>query len=164
MNMQRKSILYLLILSLSFGFIHLTANPALACSCTSPPTDAALKNSDVVFSGRVVGIKYLDDPQQRNPEPRTVVTFKVFRSWKGVSTQEFVLHTVDNHWTCQGYYFREGKDYLVFAFRHNAESAKRLQPYKLPEKSWGVSLCGRTKLLSEAAKDLEILGEGSTLK
>ena len=164
MNIQRKSILYLLMLSLSLGFIHLSANEVLACDCVSPPTDAALKKSDVVFSGQVVSVKYLDDPQQKNSEPRTVVTFKVFRSWKGISTNEFVLHTVDNTWTCQGYYFREGKEYLVFAFRYNAESAKRFEPYKLPEKSFGVSLCGGTKSLSEATKDLEILGEGSAPK
>ena len=164
MDIQRKSIFYLLMLSLSLGFIHLSANEVLACDCVSPPTDAALKNSDVVFSGRVASIKYLDDRQQKNPEPRTVVTFKVFRSWKGISTNSLVLHTVDNSWTCQGYYFREGKDYLVFGSRHNAGSAKRFAPYKLPEKSFGVSLCGGTKSLSEATKDLEILGEGSVPK
>ena len=123
-----------------------------------------MKSSAAVFSGKVISIEYLDDPKQRNPEPRFIITFKVSRSWKGVNSREFILHTIDNSWTCRGYYFRRDKEYLVFAYQNGSEDAKRFEPHKLPEGSFGVSLCGGTKLLSEARSDLEVLGEGSVPK
>ena len=164
MKIKRRMTMFLCLLGMAFGLFGFNSSTALACSCAPRPTDAALKYSHAVFSGKVIKIEYLDDSKQRNPEPRFIVTFKVSRAWKGVNSQEFVLHTIDNSWTCRGYYFRQDKEYLVFAYQNGAEDAQRFAPHKLPEESFGVSLCGGTKLLKEATNDLEVLGEGSVPK
>src|SRR5215204_1390288 len=136
--------------------------PALACTCASFGTETALGRADAVFSGKVIKVRYLDGPGQesRDVESRFVVTFEVGRTWKGVKGREFILHTFDNSVTCHGYYFREGEEYIVFAYKNRAKEVRMFEPHKLPEESFGVSLCGGTKPLSEARKDLEVLGEG----
>ena len=159
MNLAKRTIIFLILLGIAFWLPGSVISSALACSCARRPTDVAMKKSDAVFSGRVIKIEYLDDPKQRSPEPRFVVTFKIGRSWKGVDSREFTLHTIDNSWTCSGYYFRQDQEYLVFAHQNRSEDAERFGPHKLPEKSFGVSLCGGTKLISEAKDDLQVLGK-----
>ncbi len=128
-----------------------------ACDCDGPHGLVALRGADAVFSGKVANIKYLDEPEQANPEPRIIVTFDVYRTWKGPLKKRMALHTVLNKWTCKGYIFREGEEYLVYA-RKNEPSMARMFPKG--RKTLGVSLCGGTIPLFKAQKDLQELGAG----
>jgi hypothetical protein len=101
----------------------LSARTAAACDCVGPRGKAALVNANVAFSGKVIRIKYLDNSEQANPEPRIIVTFRVYRVWKGKPKRKIVLHTVFNKWTCNGYWFKEGEEYLVFAHANSSEAA-----------------------------------------
>ena len=150
------------VLSLAICLSHWVAVPALACSCVPPTATGAAKSADAIFSGEVIGIKYLDDAEGKNPEPRMIVKFKVIRTWRHVTSHEFFIHTVRNAWSCSGFDFREGQKYLVYAHRNAAGDAKRFAPYELPEESFGVGLCSRTMLLGYArgGGDLDVLGEG----
>jgi hypothetical protein len=128
-----------------------------ACDCISPRGKAALANADVAFSGKVIKIKYLDNQEQTNAEPRIIVAFRVYRIWKGKPKRKIVLHTVFNKWTCNGYQFKEGEEYLVFAHVNGCEAAKMFPQAK---HTWGVSTCGGTFLLADAQKDIKELGAG----
>ncbi len=133
----------------------------LACSCVPRPFAVAFKSAAVVFAGKVTNIEFLDDPKTKNSEARIIVTLTVSRTWKGVESPEVVLHTTENSWTCHGYYFRKDEEYLVFAYENEDADAKRFSDYALPKQSFGVSLCGGTKLLVNAENDLAFLETSS---
>ncbi|MEP6742682.1 MAG: hypothetical protein ABJB61_09300 [bacterium] len=135
----------------------LGAKPALACDCVGPRGKAALANAKVAFSGKVIKIKYLDNPEQKDPEPRIIVTFRVYRVWKGVLRKTIVLNTVFNKWTCNGYWFKEGEEYLVFARANEAATAKMFRKEK---NTLGVWTCGGTFPLTDAQADVNDLGAG----
>ncbi|MFA6106919.1 MAG: hypothetical protein WC745_04600 [Patescibacteria group bacterium] len=119
-----------------------------ACECAPASIDSALSNSDAVFAGKVSKIEYLDNPEQISPEPRTVVTFDVSQWWKGSDEKQAVLHTVHNTFTCNGYWFKDNEEYLVYASRQS-------------DGTFGTSFCQRTNTLSQAAEDLAKLGKGA---
>ena len=135
----------------------LGARPAAACDCVGPRGKAALVNANVAFSGKVIRIKYLDNSEQLNPEPRIIVTFRVYRVWKGKPKRKIVLHTVFNKWTCNGYWFKEGDEYLVFAHANSSEAARMFPKAK---NTLGLGTCGGTFPLSDAQGDVKELGAG----
>ena len=45
------------------------------------------------------------------------MTFEVYQAWKGPVRRTAVLRTIYNKWSCNGYYFKEGREYLVAAAR-----------------------------------------------
>ena len=53
------------------------------------------------------------------------MTFEVYRWWKGPPKKSVVLHTIYNKWSCEGYFFKEGEEYLVFAYRNREQMAER---------------------------------------
>ena len=130
---------------------------AVACDCAGPRGKDALVNADLAFSGRVIKIQYLDDRDQENPEPRIIVTFRVYRVWKGEPRRRMSLHTVLNKWTCNGYWFKEDEEYLVFAHAGGAEAAKM---FPKAGNTFGVKLCGGTFPLADAQGDVKELGAG----
>ncbi len=133
------------------------AGTVKACDCVGPRGKAALVSAEVAFIGKVKKIEYLDDPKQSSPEPRIVVTFRVHRIWKGESKRYVVLHTVFNKWTCDGYGFKEGEEYLVFARANSSEAAKLFPGAK---NTLGVNTCGGTLPLAAARGDVKELGDG----
>lgn len=135
----------------------LGAKTVAACDCVGPRGKASLVYAKVAFSGKVIKIEYLDNREQAVPEPRIIVTFRVYRVWKGEPTRKIVLHTVFNKWTCNGYWFKEGKEYLVFARAGDSEEAKMFPKTK---NTLGVSICGGTFLLADAQGDVKELGAG----
>jgi hypothetical protein len=138
-------------------FLLLGSREAAACDCTGPHGKAALAHANVAFSGKVIKIEYLDHREQTNPEPRIIVTFRVDRVWKGEPKREVVLHTVFNKGTCNGYSFKEGEEYLVFAHAGDAEAAKMFPSAK---NTLGVGTCGGTSPLAGAQQDVKELGPG----
>lgn len=135
----------------------LGAGTAVACDCVGPRGKAALVNAKVAFSGKVIKIKYLDNREQANREPRIIVTFRVYRVWKGEPKRTVVLHTVFNKWTCNGYWFKEGEEYLVFAHANDSEAAKMFPKAK---NTMGVGTCSGTFPLAAARGDVKELGAG----
>ena len=128
----------------------------LACSCSGPRGKKALKGAATAFSGKATKVEYLDadEPQV---EPRIIVTFEVYRWWKGSPKKSVVIHTVYNKWTCEGYYFKEGEEYLVFAYKNRGHMAEKFAPAK---DTLGVNYCGATGPLAYAKEELRELGQG----
>ena len=141
----RTGLFVLLVFSL-FTFFHVPN--AFACSCMPASVEGALSGSDAVFAGKVTKIQYLDDPQQASPEPRTIVTFDVSQWWKGSNEKQAVLHTVHNTFTCNGYWFKDNEEYLVYASKQD-------------DGTLGTSFCKRTNTLVQATEDLSKLGKGT---
>jgi hypothetical protein len=111
----------------------------MSCSCIMPlPVQESFANTDVVFLGSVIGIKTV--------EFQTTVTFMVHKTYKGLGkkTDQVVVNTGSDSAMC-GYYFELNKSYLVYASKY--------------DKTINVSLCSRTSLLTDAARDLKVLNK-----
>jgi hypothetical protein len=98
------------------------------------------------------------DADEPRAEPRIIVTFEVYRWWKGLPKKSVVLHTIYNEWSCEGYFFKEGEEYLVFAYRNREQMAEK---FPFAKDTLGVHLCGGTKLLANANEELREIGAGS---
>ena len=144
------------------------SDSAFSCKCAPFPLANRLNSTDAIFSGKTVKVKFLDSPKQNSPEPRIIVTFDVYRFWKGPVGKRFILYTVANKWSCDGFGFREGSEYLVFAYNYTQESKiDRLIKFDFSafgKDIFGTSLCNGTKLLSDAQEELKELGPGQTPK
>lgn len=140
-----------------FGFLSFGSSQALACSCLSNPrAKEALKASQVAFRGTVINVDYLDEDTPVS-EPRIVVTFSVSRVWKGPVRRSIVLHTVYNKTTCQGYYFKKGEEYLVFAYPNEEFMANKFLPAK---NTLGTNYCNGTTGIDVADDYLREMGKG----
>lgn len=132
------------------------AGEAFACSCAGEEsTEEAFQRADAVFSGEMVrgGI---EDP---DPEDDTMIggiQFRVLDAWKGVPGESVVLYGQEAAYygkleegemvvasSC-AYTFEEGESYLVYASRQ--------------EDGLQTGLCDRTMPLTEAERDLDVLG------
>jgi hypothetical protein len=107
-----------------------------------------------VFAGRVTRVEYLEPDRDRS-EPPIRVTFEVDEVWKGPVRHIAVLRTIYNKWSCDGYYFKAGQEYLVAVQTVNLDD-----PTADRAELEGVSLCGGTQLLSRAQEDIAQLGPG----
>ncbi len=117
---------------------------AYACSCVPPGSPSeALENSVAVFVGEVVSVREFDrgDGTWGSMDP-TTVEFEVTTVWKGSAYQTMYFTTPRSGASC-GFTFVEGVDYVVYSWNGSE-----------------VSLCSRTRTLSEAAIDLDELGMG----
>jgi hypothetical protein len=98
-----------------------------------------------VFAGQVVNIS------KGKPlslwEPNTV-SFRVSEGWKGPEQDTLEVTTPRGGASC-GYPFKEGQEYLVYAYGK--------------EESLKVDLCSETTPLSKASADLEALDNGETM-
>lgn len=126
--------------------LWLVAHPEPSYACTCGPSDSpsgALAGSAAVFGGEVVSIREFDwgDGSWGTADP-TTVEFDVKTVWKGSNYQTLFLTTARSGASC-GFTFIEGIEYVVYS-RDGAT----------------VSLCSRTRALSEAADDLAELGPG----
>ncbi|MGH9970194.1 MAG: hypothetical protein ACREBG_20695 [Pyrinomonadaceae bacterium] len=148
-----KSVTILLSLA---TLILILSSPAAACSCLGRSGKAALKESQVAFRGTVAKVDYLD-PDTDQSEPRIVVTFLVSRVWKGPVRKKIVLHTIYNKYSCEGFYFQKGREYLVFAYANTESMAKRFLHVK---NSLGTDICYGTKLIDAAGDYLREIGKG----
>ena len=129
--------------------------PVWACSCEGPRGRKILLAHPAVFAGKATKIHYLA-PVEEYTEPPIVVTFEVYQVWKGPIRRTAVLRTVYNKRSCNGYYFKEGQDYLLAADRVTRDDEGEGR-YELE----GIHLCGGTRLLSRAQEDLAELGSGT---
>ena len=132
------------------GAVFLLPDCASACSCAMLPgsqreiVDGALADSEAVFSGEVVKI---DRPSPfKSSAALETDTFRVYEVWKGPEQRTLEVHTALIGASC-GYPFKEGQEYLVYAYT----GKQGLQ----------TDLCSQNKPLSEAGADLAVLGDGS---
>ena len=88
---------------------------AVACSCRLGPVDKKLSNSESVFLGKVRTIVVLDEKNGLD-EDRIIVKFNVNESFKKAESL-VTLDTFDNKSSCEGYWFKEGEEYLVYAYQ-----------------------------------------------
>ena len=128
---------------------------ALPCTCLGPRGRAVLPDAKAVFSGKVAKVDYLEK-DRRNREPKILVTFEVYRVWKGALGRNVVIRTIYNRWTCTGYFFKAGNEYLVTAYEQMAHDDKTQRLTELG----GINTCGGTLPLGQAVKELEDLGPG----
>jgi hypothetical protein len=138
------------------SFLLSLSQDGFACSCVGPRGKEALAGAAAAFSGKVVQIERLDADEPRG-EPRIIVTFEVYRWWKGQLKKSVVLHTIYNKWSCEGYFFKEGGEYVVFAYRNREHMAEK---FPFAKDTLGVTLCGGTKVLANANDELRELGAG----
>ena len=148
-NNSVKQILKLTIASFFFVPWIATTNikQAYACSCLPPEgPKAELEKAKAVFAGTVLEKIERTDPQANFRFDSVKVRFKVSEVWKGiVGKREVVITTGPNSAAC-GFFFEQGKKYLVYASSPNNSSLS-------------TSLCSRTKLFSNAQEDLSELGD-----
>lgn len=136
---------------LSFiALIALTPAEGAACTClvSSKPlrteVTQARNDSRALFSGKVLQIT--EDPQTF----LLTVKLKVERVWKGSMPAEAIIETGRGGGDC-GYGFEVGERYLVYASGSN-------------ESKMQTNICQRTARLSDAARDLRILGRGKVVQ
>ena len=126
------------------GLVALLPDCASACSCMPPPpVERALADSSAVFAGEVIDI-------EKGPQISSV-TFRASKVWKGKQRETRTVSTASYGAAC-GYPFKEGKEYLVYAYWGRAGSP--------PRPTLMETACGPTEPLSEADANLRLLGEG----
>ena len=97
-----------------------------------------------MFSGEVVGIDENDLAPGPGPSLGKV-TFDVSDVWKGVSEEPVAVYGQGPEASC-GIDFERGESYLVYAYRSSGDGALE------------TNLCDATKPLTEAERDLGVLG------
>ena len=142
------------------NFFALLSAPSIATAwrCELPPFGKTekqiikleLEKSVAVFSGEVTEI-ILKQTIPNEEAPVAEVRFKVFQSWKGVETSTVTVFTANICCIC-GYNFKVGESYLVYNYASDKNG-----------NLW-TGMCTRTKSLSEAVKDLKVLGKGKSFK
>ena len=133
-----------LIVPLISLWILLHPEASYACSCVTPgsPSEETV-TSAAVFMGRVVSVREFerDDGLISSADP-TTIEFAVSTIWKGPAYETMFLTTARSDSSC-GFTFVKDDTYVVYSRDGST-----------------VSLCSRTRSLSEAQHDLAELGEG----
>jgi hypothetical protein len=139
-----------------------------ACSCIQQGVKQDTAYASIVFRGVVTKVKRLPE-RKESGRPRYVVTFSVFKYWKGNPGKEITIHIVEPGTDCIGARFEEGKEYVVFAISQEAKD------YWLEDKFWygwldlvpgGTQLltvnnfCDSTAEVKQAGATLRALGKG----
>jgi hypothetical protein len=135
---------------LALGLVVLLPDCASACSCggSGVPFQEVAKgdSSSAVFSGEVIDV-------EKGPQISRV-TFRTSKVWKGKHQETQTVSTPSYGAAC-GYPFKEGKEYLVYAYWGRAGSP--------PRPTLMESACGPTVPLTEADANLRVLRNGATL-
>jgi len=104
-----------------------------------------MRDADAVFLGEVVQIDLIGKAEDELGTERMKVLFLASKVWKGVSADDGYVN-VDTE-ALYEYNFARGQEYLVFAYKLYGDG--RLS----------IVGCPRVRPASEAAKDIEDLGE-----
>ena len=131
------------------GFVFLIPDCAFACTCAMPSGSQkeiakdALAGSEAVFSGEVVDFEKGADSTMFGPTE--TVSFRVSEVWKGPQRETLEVSTPTQGSAC-GYAFKEGQEYLVYAYTG--------------KQGFETDLCSSNKPLAKAEADLALLGNG----
>jgi hypothetical protein len=139
------------------GFV-MTNDTVWACSCAGPSGLNILSNNAAVFAGKAIKVVYLQ-PDMNSSEPPIRVTFDVTEIWKGPIRNIVIVTTIYNKFSCEGYFFEEGRQYLVAAktLAHDDANSNTAELE-------GIALCGGTSDLSDADSVLKELGKGQSAR
>lgn len=116
-----------------------------ACICTNetPTVKQIFNDSDVVFSGKIIG------------KSKSKVLFKVEKFWKGVSNDKIYLF--NGNTSCEANFTIDGKRWLIYASKVQMFNGLN---HITSEIVLRVVPCGRTTELINAQEDIKELGEG----
>ena len=138
--MKSLTLCLLAVAVLAFG-----AETGLACSCAPSKGPAGdLKLAAAVFSGKVVGVRR--HKRAGDIFAGVEAVLRVERVWKGDGGATVSVFTASHSASC-GYGFKEGRTYLVYAYR---DARGRLS----------TGICSRTRRLKDAGEDLKEFGAG----
>jgi hypothetical protein len=111
------------------------------CSCGVDLVRAAHEGRPV-FEGTVTRVVFVEVEDTLGMEPPIIVDFDVAQSWGREVPDRFTLHTHFNGMDCEGYWFEEGKTYLLFAYRNDDARSDRWHPTWPPAETYGTLYCG----------------------
>jgi hypothetical protein len=92
-----------------------------ACSCVELSQDAVHPVAYAIFDGTVTDVHYFENEEQRKILSRTLITFKVARSWKGPVGSLIQVHAWERALMCDSYKFELGRRYIVYALQVDKE-------------------------------------------
>jgi hypothetical protein len=132
----------------ALGAVFLIPDCASACSCSisgsqKEKVESAVSDSEAVFSGEVVHFEKGADSMFG---PTETVSFRVSEVWKGPQRETLEVSTPTQGIAC-GYAFKEGQEYLVYAYTG--------------KQGLETDLCSLNKPLSKAEAELALLGNSS---
>ena len=131
------------LLVLAAAFLVITARPADACTCAGRiAVCEAFWKTPVVFEGEVLSIVPVANSRGEEYPPERRVRFAIGKVHRGDIGDTAELMTGAGGGDC-GYTFKQGGRYLVYA---NFYAGKLT-----------AGICSRTRLLADAAEDLEYL-------
>ena len=93
-----------------------------ACSCVEQSQDTARSVAFAIFDGTVTDVHYFENEEQRKVASRTLVTFRVARSWKGTVGSSIQVHASDRSLMCDSYKFELGQRYIVYVLQVDKEN------------------------------------------
>ena len=115
---------------------------AYACDCSTLPVDMSIAQADVIVRATVT--------RMETTETAGVLRLiaSVRESFKGASTTTLTIYTHPFGFSCLGYDFRVGREYVVFARINNGmingNRSDLLQMRDVPSTVYVVYLCGGT--------------------
>jgi len=121
------------------------------CRCQIDLVQAAHEGRPV-FSGTVTRVEFLDELKDDASEPRILVDIDVNRFWGGEVSSQITLHTYYNRAGCEGYWFKEGGTYLLFAYVNGEPEPRREHAEWPPPGTLGTLYCGVHELEGAAAQ------------
>lgn len=95
-------------------FLTLVSPFSWACSCNIGDVPEKFKDHVSIFQGVVTDLIFYEQ-QDAFGDQYIKVTFEIEKQWKGESTQHQLL-TVYNGASCFGYWFKEKRRYIIYAF------------------------------------------------
>lgn len=132
-----------LIACILFSFLYI--NSSKACECIETTIKEALKNSEIVFRGKVLQIDTLVEFHRINKRdihnPIAIeVTFQILENFKG--DKKDIVKVVQDLGGC-GVHFIKNYEFIVYANKTNS-----LDKYKSPKEFYFTHSCLRTKSLN----------------
>lgn len=114
-------LVYRLILLLIFPLA--CSGVSLACSCTDEPSHSkTFRKAKAVFIGRLLEKPDAIQEVSSQSAPSYHLKFEVVKAWKGVKGDTFSAATKAPN-MCSAFEFREGGEYLLYAFEGSFVSA-----------------------------------------
>lgn len=141
---------------------------AIACTCMETPSPCdSFKETPVVFVGLVTSIKEDKVDIVHFGEKRTIRTglvahFTVEEPLKGIDLKTVDVVTGGGHGDC-GYPFKEGRRYLVYAYRSEGDALSSSMSRTVIAGGSALTarlsanICSRTRPLEYAADDVELI-------
>jgi hypothetical protein len=135
--------------------IGLLPSEAQACDCDAPPIPLAIAGADVIVTGRITKLEWVE------ASAIVQVEILVTESLKGPAPKgRFVAYSRPYGVSCYGYDLRIGREYVVFA----SLLQRATEPISIPASSYLIGLCGGTSELSQRLGAERLIATKAVLK